>query len=465
MSLGRTDVAIVGGGIAGLSAAHALHKAGVPFRLLEKSSRFGGVIRSESAQGFLLEAGPDSLLAQKPEGLALVRELGLSGSLVPTNPDVRSVFVLRGGRLQPLPEGMLLAIPSRIGPFLKSGFFSWPGKLRMALDLVRPARRGSSDESIASFLRRRFGQEAVERVGEPLLAGIHAGDVEQLSIRATFPRFVALEARYGSLIRGIWSTPRPAPAADLPPSAFYSLAGGLSELVSALVTWLPTQALSADCLVERLSESPEGFRLDVRGRGSLAARAVILAAPAPALVPLARAFDAAVGAALAAIRFASSATVLLGYRREQVRHALDGYGLVVARSEGLRTTACSFFSTKFPGRAPEGHVLLRGFVGGIRDASVLELDDRALTDLVRREMGPVLGLTGEPVLGRVYRWRDGTPQMEVGHLDRMAALEARLAQLPGLFLTGAGIRATGIPDSIADALATAAAAAVSLQRA
>jgi len=458
VSLGATDVAVVGGGIAGLSAAHALRKAGVPFLVLESSPRFGGVIRSDRDSGYLLEGGPDSLLAQKPEGIGLVRELGLGDRLVPTNPQLRAVFVLHRGRLEPLPEGMMLAIPSRVLPFLRSGLFSWPGKLRMGLDLVRPRRREDGDESIASFLRRRFGQEAVDRLGEPLLAGIHAGDPERLSIRATFPRFVDLEARHGSLIRGIWSAPRPTSGA--PPPAFYSLTGGLQEIVAALVARLPAASLSPESPVRSLARGATGFVLEVEGRGALAARAVVLAAPAPSLAPLLEPLDAEAARTLAAIPFASTATVLLGYRREQVAHPLDGYGLVVPRTEGLRTAACSFFSTKFPGRAPEGHVLLRAFLGGTRDPGALDLDDAALALTVEREMGPVLGLRGEPALVRVYRWPLGTPQMEVGHLERMRALEERIARLPGLFLTGAGIRVTGIPDVVADGLAAGGAAAV-----
>jgi oxygen-dependent protoporphyrinogen oxidase len=457
VSLGRTDVAIVGGGIAGLSAAHALRKAGVAFRVIEKSPRFGGVIRSDRVAGFLLEGGPDSLLAQKPEGIGLARELGLGERLLPTNPEARAVFVLHRGRLHPLPEGMMLAVPSRVLPFLRSRLFSWPGKLRMGMDLLRPGRREQGDESIASFLRRRFGREAVDLVGEPLMAGIHAGDPERLSIRATFPRFVDLETRHGSLIRGLWSSQRSAPAKGT--AAFYSLVGGLEEMVAALVASLPEASLLPASPIRSVSREAAGFVLDVEGKGALQAPAVVLAAPAPALAPLLEDLDADIARTLGAIPFASTVTVLLGYRRERVGHPLDGYGLLVPRGEGLRTTACSFFSTKFPGRAPEGYVLLRGFLGGVRDPGVLDLDDAALVEVVGREMGPVLGLQGEPALARVYRWPRGTPQMEVGHLERVRSLEARLANVPGLFLTGAGIRVTGIPDSVADGLATGAAAA------
>lgn len=458
----RAEIAVVGGGISGLTAARELRRRGVSFVLLEASSRWGGVIRTESLEGFLLEAGPDSLLAQKPDALALCRELGLSERLVPTNPEQRAVYVLHRGRLHPLPEGMLLAVPTRLGPFLNSSLLSWPGKLRMGLDLVRPARRATGDESIAEFLVRRFGRECLERLGEPLLAGIHAGVPERLSIRATFPRFVELEARHGSLIRGLLAARPSARAAAReasPRSAFYSLRGGLAELVDALVADLPSDSLRRDAPVVTLEGRGHGFELRLGGSARLAARAVILAVPAPRAAALLGPLFPDVALQLASIQYASTATVSLGFRRGDVAHPLDGYGLLVPRSEGLRTAACSFFSTKFPGRAPAGCVLLRGFVGGVRDADALALDDRELVTLVRRELGPVLGLRGEPVLTRVYRWPQGTPQLEVGHLDRVAALERRLANAPGLFLTGAGLRVTGIPDCVADGMRTGQAAA------
>lgn len=454
------DVAIIGGGIAGLSAALALGKRGVAFVLLEEAGRFGGVIRSEREDGFVLEAGPDAILAQKPEGLALCRELGLGDRLVPTNPDQRAVYVLRRGRLHALPEGMALAVPTRIGPFLRSRLFSWPGKLRMGLDLVIPGRKDGGDESIASFLRRRFGEEAVERLGEPLLAGIHAGDPERLSIRATFPRFAELEERHGSLIRGMWAARPPSPpGTGPPPSAFYSLPGGLAELAEALVARLPSSSLRPSAPVRWLERTGRGFVLGLDGVERVQARVVIVAVPARKAAPLIEPLLPEAGRVVAGIPFASSATVLLGYRREDVGHPLDGYGLVVPKTEGLRCSALSFVSTKFPGRAPEGYVLLRGFLGGTRDPRVLAEDDAALVGIVRREMGAVLDLRGSPVLARVFRWPAATPQMEVGHLDRIAAVDRQVETVPGLFLTGAGLRTTGIPDGIADGTRTASAAA------
>jgi protoporphyrinogen/coproporphyrinogen III oxidase len=453
---GVTDVVVVGGGISGLTAAYRLTQNGIPFRLLEASHRLGGVIRTEVHDGFLMEGGPDTLLAQKAQGIALCEEIGLGPRLVSTNPAQRTVFVLHRGRLHPLPEGMVLAVPTRIGPVLRSGLFSWRGKIRMGMDLLRPARQEPGDESIASFLRRRFGQEVVDRLGEPLLAGIHAGDPERLSMRASFPRFVDLEARYGSLIRGLWAaTPPPKPGA----SAFYSLAGGLIELVETLASRLAPSAVSKDTETASLERSSDGFFRIKAAAQTIRARAVILALPPARSATLVRGLSPPLGQALGGIRASSTATVCLGFRREDVENGLMGYGLLVPGTEGLRTTACGFFSTKFPGRAPAGFVLLRAFVGGHRDPRVLDEDDAALVALVVREMTPVLGLRAAPVMTRVFRWPEGTPQLEVGHLDRVADMDAQVRGIPGLFLAGAGVRVTGIPDCVAQGTAAAAAAA------
>ncbi len=454
-------IAIIGGGITGLSAAFTLQKLGVPFRLIEAERFLGGVIRTETRDGFLIEGGPDSMLAQKPEGLALARELGLGDRLLPTNREQRAVYVLHRGRLHPLPDGMALAVPTKVGPFLRSGLFSWPGKLRMGLDLVIPPRGGDGDESIARFLRRRFGQQAVDRLGEPLLAGIHSGDPERLSLLATFPRFRAMEREHGSLVRAMWKRPHPQPPqGEAPASAFYSLRCGLREMLDALVLRLPPETLWTRLTVRRLTRENGSYLLSLDRGEQLQAERVIVAAPGPRIAPALEPVAPEAARVLAAIPFASTATVALGYRREDVAHPLNGYGLVVAARERKRTTALSFVSTKFPHRAPAGHVLLRAFLGGARDGDVLALSDAEMVATVEREMAPALGLRGAPVMTRVFRWPGGTPQLEVGHLERMAAAEGALP--PGLFLSGAGIRSTGIPDSVADGTQAALAAAEGL---
>jgi protoporphyrinogen/coproporphyrinogen III oxidase len=445
-------VAVVGGGIAGLSAAYELHRRGVPFLLLEAGERWGGVIRSERVDGFLLEGGPDTLLAQKPAALALARELGLGERLTPVNMRQRTLYVRHRGRLHALPDGMVLGVPTRMGPLVRTRLFSWAGKLRMAGDLVIP-RGHAADESIAAFFRRRLGREALERLGGPFLAGIHAGDPELLSLPTNFPSLTALEVRHRSLIRGLLAS-RPRTAGP-PPPMFYSLRDGLGELVDALVARLPVESLRLRWPVRDLRRSGDGFVLSTAGHGEVSARAVVLAVPAGRASELLAGVDTHVATALGRVRFASTAAVYLGYRREDVAHPLDGHGLLVPEAENLRTSACSFFSTKFPGRAPEGHVLLRGFLGGMRHPESLEAPDEDLVACVHNEMAQILGLRGSPVLARVYRWPAATPQIEVGHRERVAALETRLAALPGLFLTGSGLRGTGIPDCVADARATA----------
>jgi oxygen-dependent protoporphyrinogen oxidase len=440
------DVCVVGGGISGLAAAHVLHQKGASFLLLEGSERWGGVIRTERAGGFLFEAGPDSFLAAKEDALRLCEELGIESRLIPTNPVDRTVFILVKGVLHPLPDGMFLAVPTRIRPFLTSGLFSWKAKLRMGLDLLMGNGSGEADESIASFLRRRFGEESVVRLGEPLLAGIHAGDPESLSMRATFPRFVDMERRNGSVILGMWRASRRAPKQ---PSGFLSFEGGLSEFVEALVQAIPEPRRRLGATVSRLARVDGGFAVEF-GADSIEARRLVLAIPASRAGELLGGLDPALAEPLKQIRFASTATVLLGYQRRDVGHSLRGYGLLVPRTEGLRTNACTFVSTKFPGRAPPGHVLLRGFLGGARDPRVLEEDDRGLIRVVEDEMGPVLGLQGKPTVANVYRWPGATPQLEVGHEARIRSIEETLRKERGLFLTGAGLRVTGIPDCIGD---------------
>ena len=437
------DVAIVGGGIAGLSAAHTLGTLGVSYVLLEASSRLGGVIRTERADGFLLEAGPDAILAQKPEGMALARELGLGDRLVPTNPREKRVYVLHRGGLHAMPDGMMLGVPTRLLPMIATRLFSWPAKLRMATEVRMRPRPDAGDESIASFLGRHFGPEAVERIGEPLLAGIHAGDPDRLSMLSAFPRFLDIERRHGSLIRAMWKAPRATG------SAFVSLPGGLSELVDALAARIGGQA-RLDCGVRALRATDSGWEIETASGEPQGARAVILALPAAAAARLLRTVDPGLASALGTFRSVSTAVVYLGYRRADVAHPLDGYGVVVPRGEGLSASALGFASTKFPGRAPEDHVLLRVFVGGARQPDVLDDEDAGLIARARADVGRVLGAHGEPVLARVYRWPGATPQMEVGHAARMGWIEAQADARRGLFLTGAGLRGTGIPDMVAD---------------
>jgi oxygen-dependent protoporphyrinogen oxidase len=458
----HTSVAVVGGGIAGLAAAHTLAKRSVPFLLLEKNARLGGTIRTERANGFLLDAGPDAFLAQKPEAVALCRELGLGDRLIPTNPTARAVSVLDRGRLHALPEGMVLTVPTRILPLARSTLFSPWGKLRMAMEPFVPARADQSDESITSFVSRRLGREALERLAEPLLAGIHSGDPDKLSMNALFPRFVQLEKKHGSLVRGMRKA-APHRSSGEPASIFLSLQGGLSELVEALVGRLPAGSIRRGDAVVRVQRKKTGYGLELASGEELSASACILAAPLRVNERLLHELSTDLATRLARIPTVSTAVVFLGFPLDQMPRALEGYGFVVPRTAGRRILAATFVSSKFAGRAPEAHALLRVFFGGSRDPEVLELSDADLVGLARDELAGILGPFGSHTLARAYRWEEATPQMEVGHADLLVSIEAHLRDFPGLELAGNGMRGVGIPDCIADGSRAAAAVAELLE--
>lgn len=460
------EVVIVGGGIAGLAAAYELHRHGVPFTLLEHASRAGGVVLSEQIDGFTIDAGPDSLLVQKPDGVKLCEELGLGDRLVTTKRP-RLAFIQRGGRLHPLPAASVLGIPTQVGPFIRTRLFSWPGKIRMGAELFVPSRQqdgdkagdkdADRDESIGAFMTRRFGREATEYLAEPLLAGIHAGDVDRLSMRALFPRFLDVERNYGSLLRGFRRQPQGrGPAASQNDSGpFRSLPGGLSELTCALTAALPAKAIRLGSSVGRIVPDAAGYRVETAGGESLIGRAVVLATPAFVTARIIRSLDAELATLCDEVPYASTATVALAFPRAAVAHPLNGSGFVVPRVERTGILAASWLSSKWPNRAPDDRVLMRTFVGGARDPQAFDRSDVELIALSLNALRPLLGITGDPMLTRVYRWERANAQHEVGHLHRLQRIERRLAAHRGLFVTGSGFRGVGIPDCVADGRATA----------
>jgi oxygen-dependent protoporphyrinogen oxidase len=449
-------IVVVGGGIAGLAAAHRLVELSrevarpLELTLVEAAGRLGGSIRTERAQGFLLEAGPDSFISEKPWALALAERIGLGPRLRRTDDRFRRTYVVRQGRLEALPDGFLLLAPTRVGPVLRSRVFSWRGKLRLALDLVLPRRRAPGDESLGSFVRRRLGREALERVAQPLVGGIYTADPDHLSLAATMPRFLALEQEHRSLILGLRRTARPtaAGASGARWSLFVTLADGMEELVTALAARLPPGAVRLGAAVGAVAPEADGWRVELTDGRRLAADGVVLAGPAPCMAGVVRKADGWLAGQLAAIPYASSATVALAYPRAAVRHPLDGFGFVVPRTEGRRAMACTFSSVKYPGRAPDGFVLLRVFVGGALQEDLLAGDDAALARLAEDDVAPLLGIVGPPVLSRVWRHPSTMPQYGVGHLDRVAAIETHLETMPGLALAGGAYRGVGIADCV-----------------
>jgi protoporphyrinogen/coproporphyrinogen III oxidase len=454
-------VIIVGGGVAGLSAAFELHRRAVPFLILEAGSRAGGVVLSEQVDGFTIDAGPDSLLIQKPEGIRLCENLGIGDRLVPTKPP-RLAFVQRGGKLHPLPAASVLGIPTKWGPFIRTPLFSWAGKLRMGLELGIPRREADDDESIGAFMERRFGSEAKEYLAEPLLAGIHAGDVDRLSLRSLFPRFREAERKHGSVLRGFRkeapSSARRSPTAPAPAATdgvFRSLPSGLSEMIAALVRALPSSSLQLRTTVTDISATHECYRVATADGRTFTSEAVVVASPAFAAARILRSVNTGLAELCDRIPYTSTATIALAFPQSAVVHPLNGSGFVVPRVERTGILAASWLSSKWPYRAPEGRVLMRAFVGGARDPEAVGRSDRDLVTLSMNALRPLLGITGEPLFTRVYRWERANAQHEVGHLETLARIEEAIARHPGLFVTGSGFRGVGIPDCVADARATA----------
>jgi oxygen-dependent protoporphyrinogen oxidase len=450
-------IIIVGAGITGLSAGFELATRGVPFQILEASPRAGGLIHTEHASGFTIEAGPESFLAQKPAALELCDALGLTPRLITTRTP-RTAFVLKRGRLHPLPSPSVLGIPTTPAGIARYDLLSPIGRARLALEAVVPRRHGE-DESVGSFFRRRFGPETVGSIAEPLLGGIHAGDIDTLSMKALFPRFLEAEARHGSILRAFREMPGTPPGDGL----FRTLAGGLSELVDALERRLPDGSIWYESPVREIVRRGTGAGESWHVRspaGDASGDAVIFACPAFVTAALLATVDVAAAARCAEVPYASSAGVTLAWPAGAVTHPLQGSGFVVARrASSMRITACTWVSSKWTGRAPEGSVLLRAFMGGSHDPGVVELDDEELVQIAVRELASILGIKGPPSVSSVARWRRAGAQHNVGHLARVADIEGRLESHPGLFVAGSGFRAVGIPDCIANGRETAVRAA------
>ncbi|HJU53052.1 MAG TPA: protoporphyrinogen oxidase [Pyrinomonadaceae bacterium] len=459
----RARVVVIGGGISGLAAAHRLIERGAQLRnppevwLLEASAQTGGIIRTTRRDGFLLEAGPDSFISEKPAAIELAKRLGLTSRLIETNPSHRRSFIVRQGRLHAVPEGFQLLAPSRIWPFVTSGIFSLKGKARMALDLVLPrraSRNGGDDESLAQFVRRRLGREALERMAQPMVGGIYTADPENLSLRATMPRFLEMERSHRSLIRAMWKQRRTQQEAKGTSGARYSLFlsfdEGLRVLADALATRLGAATVRLNTRAEELAHDAATGQWKIRANSgeTFYADAVCLALPAYASAKLLSNADAQLAAELDAIPYASTATVNLAYRRSDIPHKLDGFGFVVPFVERRSILACTFSSVKFAGRAPEGHALLRAFVGGALQPEMFALDEEEMLAKARRDLRELLGIEAPPLFAHTEKWPRSMAQYHLGHIERVGRIRQRLKELPGLKLAGNAFDGAGIPDCI-----------------
>ncbi len=463
MSDSRKKIVIIGGGITGLSTAYFLQESlkkkdlAVDCVLIEAEGRLGGKIRSERVDEFIIEGGPDSFITQKKWGVELCRRLDLTDSLVQTNPIDKSIFVLSKGKLQAFPEGFNLMVPSRMIPFMLTPLISPLGKLRMGMDLLIPKRQSSSDESIAAFVRRRLGEEAVQKFAQPILAGIFAGDAEKLSMQATFPQFSALEQKYGSLIKGMRQARGKAqgPTPSKPAlSLFVTLREGLSSLPLKIREKLDEVEIISGQAVTAVARVDHRYAVDV-GPSRLFADAVVMTTHAHRAAEWIVGWDPRLSDLLKAIPYVSTATVSLGFKKADVPHALKGFGFVVPRQEACTIMASTWSSTKFPGRAPKDHVLIRTFLGGAGRGDLVEREDKDLVARVREDLRKILGIVPEPVVAKVFRWMKANPQYAVGHLDHVGKIEKQTEAHAGLYLAGAAYRGVGIPDCIEQGMRTA----------
>jgi oxygen-dependent protoporphyrinogen oxidase len=457
-------VAIVGGGIAGLAAAWRVCRDDPSARvtLLEAAPRLGGVIHTVREDGFVMEEGPDLFMGAKPGGWELAQSLGIAHRLHGTRKHASALLFTRG-ELRRLPEGLTGLVPTKVMPFALTPLLSPLGKLRVALDYAIPPRRDDADETVRSLVVRRLGHEMYERIVEPLLSGIFAGDGARLSVLATFPQMRAAEREHGGMARAMLAGKRRARRAAAPertgraerPKGFLSFPGGLGELIEALEGAL-TDGEAADritirtsTLVERLSQQLDGdWRVQLADGESLDADAVILATPSYVSAELLAHVDPTCAAAMRTIRWAGTATVNIAFRREDVAHPLDGSGWTTPRIEGRPVLACTWSSSKFQHRAPEGRALFRAFLGGDTNQTVMTRSDDELVALVRHELRVALGICADPVKVKLTRFAKGMPQYDLGHLDRVAFIEQRIAALRGLAIAGNSYRAVGIPDVI-----------------
>jgi len=456
----HASVVVVGGGITGLAAAHRLVESigasgGAPVVVFEAAERAGGQIRTERHGEFLFEGGPDALVAQKPAGVALCERIGLAGELRELGVRNAGTQIYRDGRLHRVPDGFLMMAPTRVGPVLRSTLFSWAGKLRMACE-PWVARRSAAldDESLASFVTRRFGREVFERVAEPVMAGLFTADADRLSLRMTMPRFLDLEAREGSVTRGLRAAASSAPRArpfghGTGRGGFVALAGGLATIVERLLTRLPAGTLQTGAAVASVAAAHgDGWTVALANGERVRAGAVLFAVPADAAAAALAAHDESLAGSLRRLRYASCATVNIAYRAADVRARLDGLGFFVPRTEGLPILACSYVTEKFDGRAPAGTAVFRAFLGGATRPAALEKDDAGLIRDTHETLRRILAIDGEPVLAKAYRAPRAMPQFDVGAHASIASIQERAATHPGLFLAGSVAGAFGLPDCI-----------------
>ncbi len=458
-------VIIVGGGIAGLAAAVHLksgakaHGKSVDVLLLEKASRVGGKLITEKIGPFTIEGGPDSFLPEKIWTVNLARHLGLESEMLPTNDQFKGTYLYSKNQLHSLPEGVMLMVPTMLWPMVKSSLISWPGKLRMGMEIFVPKRKTRGDESLAEFVTRRLGRECLEKIAEPLVAGIHTSNPDNMSVLATFPRFVQMEHKSGSLILGMLQAMKHRPSSGPPPKPgapkmtfFMSFKNGIQTLSDKCVDYIGNESIRLGAGVKAVEPRGKGYAVVLENGETLEADQVMLGTASYDSAEMIKGFDANLANQLNKIEWSTSATVSIAFHKQDVKVPLKGFGFIVPRVEGRRINAATYSSFKWSFRAPDDHILIRGFVGGgHHEELVNDLDDASLVKTVLEELDTIVGIKADTRLSKVYRWHKGMPKYTVGHLDRISVIDRSVAMHPGLHLIGCSYKGIGIGDCVHEA--------------
>ncbi len=437
-------VVIVGGGISGLSTAYYLSKGGVSSTILESRPRLGGVIQTERVEGCTIEAGPDSFLAVKPAAMELIRELGLAGDVIGSNDHLRVTFVRKGGRLVPLPDGLMMMVPTKIMPLVTTRLLSWGTKIRMGLELLRAPGPKPGDESVADFVEEHYGREAVDYLAEPLLSGIYGGNPSELSVSSVLPRFVELANQYGSLTRGVLMERAKAAKSGRngqPAPLFRTLKGGLGQLVDGVTAAIRDHTDVRNVRAQSIERAGSGFRIRVNGDWMDADR-IVVACEAHSGAALLHPVDERLSELLGQIGYSSSITLALGFDSADFPRPPVGFGFLIPKKERRRLAACTWVGTKFSHRVPEGKIVARCFLPESAES------DEVVIREITRELQEIAGFTAEPRFARIFRWSRSMAQYPVGHPQRLAEIDARVAEIPGLHLAGNAYEGIGIPDCI-----------------
>ena len=451
---------VVGGGITGLAAAHRLVElkrtsgADVDVTLLEASDRLGGAFGTERVGDYTIELGADSFITNKPWGIDLVKRLGMEGRMVSPNPEFRRSLILHRGKPVETPVGFNLLAPGKIWPMVKTPLLSPLGKLRAAADYVVPRRKSDDDESLASFVRRRFGQEMLDRIVQPMVGGIYTSDPERLSLQATLPRFVEMERRYGSLIRGMQKSAsaekkQSADASGARYGLFATPKAGMSDLLRTLANETGARvSIRLGFKAQQVQVQPNRVVIHSESGERVEGDGFVLALPAYRSAELLEDTDSDLSNGLNEIEYASSAIVVTGHKLKDVAHPLDAFGLVIPHCENRKILAVSFLSRKFPMRAPTDRVILRTFVGGAMQPEQIDCSDEELIETVLAELHVILGVGGEPDFARIVRYNRAMPQYTVGHRERVRKIRELAVKHTNISLAGNAFEGVGIPDCI-----------------